>query len=137
MSLIKLLTSKAKAINILMLYKRGRSSAWLERWPVTPEVASSNLVGPAYYFCLKHAQFTPPGTIFSPANSTFPLGDQRIRHILLTNPIGQRNLFSKSIESGDLRRVINVVKWGFENAGDVICSPPLKFPRITCKSRAT
>ena len=27
--------------------RRGRSSVWLERWPVTPEVASSSLVGPA------------------------------------------------------------------------------------------
>ena len=26
---------------------RGRSSVRLERWPVTPEVASSSLVGPA------------------------------------------------------------------------------------------
>ncbi len=26
---------------------RGRSSVWLERWPVTPEVASSSLVAPA------------------------------------------------------------------------------------------
>ena len=30
-----------------LLFVRGRSSAWLERWPVTPEVASSSLVGPA------------------------------------------------------------------------------------------
>src|ERR1700733_12791341 len=30
--------------------KRGRSSVWLERLPVTQEVASSNLVGPANLF---------------------------------------------------------------------------------------
>ena len=30
----------------------GRSSAWLERWPVTPEVASSSLVGPAIFFTI-------------------------------------------------------------------------------------
>jgi hypothetical protein len=29
------------------VFLRGRSSAWLERRPVTPEVASSNLVAPA------------------------------------------------------------------------------------------
>ena len=28
---------------------RGRSSVWLERRPVTPEVASSSLVGPATF----------------------------------------------------------------------------------------
>ena len=31
------------------VFFRGRSSAWLERRPVTPEVASSNLVVPASY----------------------------------------------------------------------------------------
>ena len=32
---------------------RGRSSVWLERRPVTPEVASSSLVGPAIKLCFK------------------------------------------------------------------------------------
>ena len=37
----------------LRIDKRGRSSVWLERRLVTPEVASSSLVGPAIYFiCL-------------------------------------------------------------------------------------
>ncbi len=30
------------------LFKWGRSSVWLERRPVTPEVASSSLVGPVF-----------------------------------------------------------------------------------------
>ncbi len=31
----------------VLFEKWGRSSVWLERRPVTPEVASSSLVGPA------------------------------------------------------------------------------------------
>ncbi len=37
---------------------RGRSSARLERRPVTPEVASSNLVGPAIFYVLMDLPFT-------------------------------------------------------------------------------
>jgi hypothetical protein len=33
-----------------LILQRGRSSVWLERLPVTQEVASSNLVGPANLF---------------------------------------------------------------------------------------
>jgi hypothetical protein len=35
--------------NQCIIHIRGRSSAWLERLPVTQEVASSTLVGPAFF----------------------------------------------------------------------------------------
>ncbi len=35
--------------NIYIRRERGRSSVGLERWPVTPEVAGSSPVGPAFF----------------------------------------------------------------------------------------
>ena len=41
--------ARPETVYIRNLQIRGRSSVWLERRPVTPEVASSSLVAPAIF----------------------------------------------------------------------------------------
>ena len=48
-------TNPARRIKLALTFVRGRSSIWLERRPVTSEVASSRLVDPA----LENSGFRP------------------------------------------------------------------------------